>query len=558
MRWRILSKIRSQRKTDRQKEIVKTLLRNRGLKTKKQQREFLHPPRPANLTLKQLGFSTTEMKKAVKRLGKAIRNKEEMIVYGDFDADGISGTAILWEVLTKLGAKVIPYIPERIEEGYGLNTKSIHQLKEDYPELSLIVTVDHGIVADQKVDFARKLGVEVIVTDHHQPGKTKPQATAIIHTTALSGAGVAWILARELGVKKVDSYLELAAIGTIGDLLPLVGPNRALVIEGLEKINQTKRPGLLALFEQTGVVRGTIGAYEVGFMIAPRLNAMGRLEHAMDSLRLLCTRDPERAQRLAQKLETTNRRRQKLTEASVLHAKELVISQYPEIKTSTSPKLIYIGHESYQEGVIGLVASKLVEEFYRPAIVISRRKERSKASARSIEGFNIVEAIRAASEFLVDSGGHPMAAGFTVETKYLGPVGERISQVAEKLLNKEKLTKTLKIDSELEFGDLTPEFYQKIASLAPFGIGNPQPVFATRRVKVLDARLVGTDNQHLKLRISHQPSATSHQAIGFGLGHLYSQLYPEKPIDIAYNLMINQWNGKKRLELRLKDIKIKS
>ncbi len=558
MRWRILSKIRSKDRAARQTEIIKTILKNRGLETKKQQQEFLNPPKSSALTLKQVGISSTETKKAIRRIKRAIKNKEEIIVYGDFDADGICGTAILWEALVEKGAKALPYIPDRIGEGYGLNIETLKKLKEDHLDLTLIITVDQGIVANKKIDFARKLGLEVIVTDHHQPGKSKPKAMAIVHTTKLSGAGVAWVLARELKTKKVDSYLELAAIGTIGDLLSVVGPNRSLIKDGLQEINKTNRPGLLAIFKEAGIEKGKIGTYEIGFMIAPRLNAMGRLEHALDSLRLLCTKNPMRTQRLARKLETTNRRRQKMTEENILHAKDLVISQHPEIKSSSSPKLIYIEHESYQEGVIGLIASRLVEEFYRPAIVISRRKERSKASARSVAGFNIVEAIRVASDLLVDSGGHPMAAGFTVETKHIGPVGEKISQVAEEELDEKKLTKSLTIDCEVELTDLNRALYQKMGQLAPFGVGNRRPVLATRKVKVADARLVGTENQHLKLEIRHQASGIKYQGIGFGLGHLYSQLSPEEPIEIAYNLIINEWNGKRSLELRLKDIKIKS
>ena len=556
MRWRVLTKIKSKKPKDRQEEIIKSLLKNRGLKTKSQQEKFLNPLKPSSLTLKELAISAREIKKALNRIKKAIEKKEEVIVYGDFDADGICGTAILWEALAQKGAKVLPYIPDRIKEGYGLNNQTLKRLKEEKPDLSLIITVDQGIVAHKQVDFARRLGLEVIITDHHQPAKRKPKAEAIVHTTSLAGAGVAWILAREMGIKKTASCLELAAIGTIGDLLSMVGPSRSLVKFGLEEINQTERPGILALLKAAGIEKGKIGAYEVGFMIAPRLNAMGRMENALDSLRLLCTRDPERAGRLAQKLEETNRRRQKEMEESASRAKELVLSQYPEIKQSASPKLIYIEDESYQEGIIGLIASKLVDEFYRPAIVIARRKEYSKASARSISGFNVIEAIRVASDLLVDSGGHPMAAGFTVETKHIGLVGEKISQVAESQLDRRKLVKTLKVDCEVFLTDLTFNLYEKIGQFSPFGVGNPQPVFVTRKARAVEARLVGAGNQHLKLKINSSEVKSGFGAIGFGLGSFYARLSPEKPVDVAYNLVVNKWDGKEKLELRLKDLRL--
>ena len=563
-------------------------------KTKKQVEEFLSPPNPLkspnSLIPQKVGISKRELNKAVKRIKKAIDNQESIIAYSDFDADGICGAAILWETLNSLGAKARPYIPDRIKEGYGLSKKGIDQVVKEY-NAKLIITVDQGITARKEVKYAKKLGIDVIITDHHVLPKKLPQALATIHTTLLSGAGVAWVLAKELvqiihprgggvssrsegrhpgggknsGVGRATDHLALAAIGTIADLIPLIGPSRSIVKYGLKELNQTKRIGLKALFKEAGLERGQIDTYHVGFMIAPRLNAMGRIGHAIDSLRLLCTKDSVKAQALAQKLNQTNKDRQKLMSETTSHAKgNLTTEQLNNLTT----KLIFLSHHSYHEGVIGLVAGKLVEKFYRPTIVISQGKIHSKASARSINGFNIVEAIRSCSDLLVDCGGHPMAAGFTVETKHLEKLKSKLEKLAGQEISQEQLTKILKIDCEIKLSDISFKLYKKIKELAPFGIANREPVFATRKVMVRDARLVGRDQKHLKLIIngskrSHSPGVgfdspgvgQSVNAIAFNMASLYPQLSPDKPIDIAYTIILNEWNSRRNLELKIKDIK---
>jgi len=563
-------------KTD---EITKVLLANRGLKTKKEIEEFLNP-KLENVTNRNLGIKKKEVKKAVSEIKKAIKNKDSIVVYGDFDADGVSGTAILWETLNMEGARVMPYIPHRVQEGYGLSKKGIDNILTDSryktgTDQFLIITVDHGITAAANVDYAKKKGIKVIITDHHVPPKRLPRATAIVHTTELSGAGVAWILAQAIiyakfpnsgnwthlrqipQFRELDSNsLELVAIGTIADMVSLIGANRTLVKYGLEALNKTERVGLKALITEVGIKQGEIGPYEVSFILAPRLNAMGRLVHAMDSLRLLCTKDPDKARELAQKLGRTNRERQLLMEETVTHAKNnLTMKQYNKEET----KLIFLSHESYNQGVIGLVAGKLVEEFYRPAVVVSRGEIISKASCRSINGFNIIEAIRKTQGLLVDCGGHPMAAGFTVETKYLEMVEKSLKALAKKELNQEKLTKVLKVDCEIDINDVTWDLYQKIQQFMPFGLGNPEPVFMSKNVTVRDARLVGADGKHLKLSLSCRPTTndqrlTTFSAIGFKMGEWFSRLSPDKPIDLAYTIFADNWSGEKKLELKIKDI----
>ena len=555
-KWEVLGELKNS-------DILDILLKNRGIRTKKQKETFFNPTPPFSVDLKILGIDGAQVKRAIKRILKAKTVGEKVIVYGDYDADGICGTAILWECLNSQGFDVLPYIPERFSEGYGLNIDSISKLKTQNPKLGLIITVDHGIVAGKKVDVAGELGIDVIITDHHQPGKITPKAFALVHTPKISGAAVAWVLAREIrksikyqvsSIKSGDG-LELAAIGTIADQLPLLGPNRSFAKYGLEALNKTTRPGLLALFKEAGIKAGLapqsaseVGPYEVGFMIAPRLNAMGRLEHAIDSLRLLCTKDKGRADTLATHLGRTNQERQKIVEEVVVHARGFV-------KKVGEQKLIVLAHESYHEGVIGLAASRLVEEFYRPAIVISNKGKVAKASARSIPGFDIVEAIRRLEDLLLESGGHPMAAGFSIEARRIKEFSQRINQLSQPLLTEKLLTKKLKIDTTIHFNQLNWNLYKMLSAFEPTGLGNPTPVFLTKGVTILDARVVGRDARHLKLRLE-EDAGNSFDAIGFGLASYFQSLTPHGKVDVAYTLEENTWNQEKTLQLKVKDIRI--
>lgn len=534
------------------KEIASLLLKNRGIKTQKEEKEFFNPVDPLKLSLRELEIKEAEVKKAIQRIKKAVKSKEKVIVYGDYDADGICGTAVLWEALYSLHLNVLPYIPERFSEGYGLNIESIKKLKKENPDLSLIITVDHGIVGDKKIDVARELGIDVIISDHHQPGKIKPKAYAIVHTLKIGGAGVAWILAREIAKRikqkkiKPETSLELVAIGTISDQIPLLGPNRSFVKYGLEKLNKTKRVGLISLFEEASLIPGGIGPYEVGFMIAPRINAMGRLTHAIDSLRLLCTKDNKRARELAIHIGKTNQERQRIVDEVVLQARE-------SLKDGVKESVIVLAHENYHEGVIGLAAAKLVEEFYRPAIVLSKKEGVSKASARSISGFNIIETIRKLESLYIEGGGHPMAAGFSIETTKIEEFKRKINKISKPLLTEEVLTKRLKIDVEINFNQINWDLFEIVKSFEPTGLGNSTPTFVTKGTKMIDAKVMGRDGRHLRLRL--EENATVFSAIAFGSGHLFNQLSPDSKIDVAYTLSVDEWNGDKRLELKIRDIK---
>lgn len=553
-KWQIAYKATDSSRPLTEERVLVELLKSKGLGTQKMIEEFLHPTVPMALKATEVGIDPADLREAMKRITKAIRDKESIVVYADYDADGITAGAVMWETLWKLGARVMPYIPHRVDEGYGLSTKGIDAVRLQY-DPTLVITVDHGITAHEKVAYAKKLGIDVIVTDHHVKPKKLPDCT-IVHTTQLAGSGVSWFVAKEIAVQSkeqsvksdIEDLLALAAMGTIADLVPLIGPNRSIAKYGLEAMRKTHRVGLTALMTDAGITKGVIETYMVSHMLAPRLNAMGRLEHALDALRLLCTNDQGKATLLAQKLGLTNKERQQLTEDTVVHAHTILPDK--------SKKLIFIAHESYNQGIIGLVAGKLAEEYYRPAIVVSVGGEFSKASARSISGFNIIDAIRTCSELLVDAGGHPMAAGFTVETKNLITLQKKLEDFVEKELDNELLTRLLKIDMEIPLDRVQESLWKRIQEFAPFGMGNPEPVFATRGVTVSDARIIGATKKHLKLKIRTDASRTELDAIAFNMADVYGKLKPDQPIDIAYTIDINEWNGSRKLQLKLKDISL--
>jgi len=527
-------------KENREEEIISLLLNNRGIEEKGFLVDQLDP--------ELAGINPLSLKEAVTLIDQTKKEGKKIIIYGDYDADGLSATATLWEALWQSGFNVLPYIPDRINDGYGINPKTIKKLKKKHPDLGLIITVDNGIVAHQAVELAHSLGVKVIITDHHLPPESLPEAEVIVHSTKLAGSGVAWFLAREFGYQALD----LVALGTVADLLPLQGVNRQLVKLGLKELSQTKRVGLKSLMEKAGILGKELSSWDISFVLAPRLNAAGRLAEAIDGLRLLCTKDYHRAKELASQLERINSQRQQLMNQSFEDA---------QIKVGDSPgKIIFAADESYHQGIIGLVAGKLVEKFYRPAIVVWRGDGYSKGSARSVAGCNIVELIRAAEDLLVDVGGHPMAAGFTIETKNIEKFAQRIEQIAEEMIKPEDLVPQLKIDFEIDFSLITKDFYQLIRSLAPFGFGNPEPTFLIRNARVVELRAMGKEEQHLKLWLDDPQTPMVErlvaEAIGFGWGEWRDKLLPGDLIDVVFNLDLNRWNGHETLQLKIKDFRL--
>lgn len=553
-KWNIINKLK---KKESIQDIVKILLANRGIKTKKDVEEFINP-KLASVTIESVGIDKKQVKKVFVRIKQAIKKNETIAIYGDYDVDGICGTAILWETIYGFYKNVTPYIPHRVEEGYGLSSKGINNLKLASPagrlqieNLGLIITVDNGIVAHDAIEFAKKEGIDVIVTDHHLPAKKALNAYAVVHTTQLCGTSVAYLLSREISkYRSLENpelnHLDLVALATVADMVPLVGANRTLLKFGLEKLRITRRPGLLAMFKEAGIEKEKIGTYEIGYIIAPRLNAAGRMEHAMDGLRLICTTDKNRAAILAKKLNETNKDRQILTEEMRLHAEE--ISE----KISSSEKIIFVYDKSYNQGVVGLVASRLVEKHYRPSFVVSVGEKISKGSARSIKGFNIIEFIRKFQNLIVDAGGHPMAAGFTVETSKIEIFKKALEDCGRTIIKDDQLKRGLEIDLELSFDQITLELFESIQKLSPFGMKNPEPIFVTKNVKINDIRAVGKDGKHSKLMFEKDKKSLS--GIWFGNGQ--NSIRVGEEVNVVYSIDLNIWRDKKELVLKVKDIKI--
>lgn len=558
MHWDIKSTIKEKTRSKRRQAIVKAVFSNRGLTKKTDIDAFLHPPNPLRLTPKQVGIDPAHVRTAIKRIQQAIQQQQPIIVFGDYDADGICATAILWETLHQLGAKTLPFIPQRQRHGYGLSSLGIKDIISDNKfkhTPPLIITVDNGIVAHKAADYCKQNDIDLIITDHHQPSDTPPQALAIIHTTQLAGAGVAWIFAKELvkhaptgkAQPSASSTLDLAAIGTVTDLMPLKSHNRAVVTHGIEAIKTTHRPGLKTLLSQARIDPKAISTYHISYLIGPRINAMGRLESGLDSLRLLCTTSNERADRLATTLTKVNEDRKDLTYTLVEKAKAMI--------GETDSKLLIIQHQDFHEGVIGLIAGKLVEEYYRPAIVISQGDKTSKASARSIRGVNIIQLIRQADDLLINAGGHTLAAGFSIETSLIDAYRQRLSTIADKTISDDLLTPTLTVDCEITLDDISWPLYKKLEQLHPFGMGNPRPTFAITDIAPLDITTVGPEGKHLKLilpsKIKQQPTL---QALWFNHGYMAKEL-ATPTISLAASLDANTWNGRTTLQMKVKDVR---
>ncbi|MDP3758255.1 MAG: single-stranded-DNA-specific exonuclease RecJ, partial [Candidatus Daviesbacteria bacterium] len=501
MKWKILPK-----KSD---ELIEQLLINRNIKTEKNKEQFFKP----KLEDFAGDLIIPGIQKATKRILQAIDKDELIVVFGDYDVDGICASAILYKGLTSIGAKVLPYIPHREKEGYGLSKTGLEFARDS--GATLVITVDNGIVAIEQAKYAKEIGLELIITDHHVPGKEKPDAFEIVHSTKMCGAAVAWCLIRGLIKKELlNELLQFAAIATVCDLLPLVGLGRAFVFEGLQILNKTTNLGLLALINECGISLKDIGSFEIGYMIGPRLNAMGRLEHAIDSLRLLCTKDPLKAKRLAKFLCETNTTRQRLTMEALEQAKLLLDKQQ---------KIHVLASKDWSMGIIGLVAGRICEEYARPAIAISIGEEISKGSARSIDGINIVEIIRKHSDILIDVGGHPGAAGFSILSKYIEVFKKRLEEYAVNLPEEEKV---LEIEAEVSGKRLNKTLVYELQKFEPFGMGNRRPVFVTKDMRVSDIRTVG-DGKHLKGK------ADELDFIAFGMGEWANTLQSGQIIDLA-------------------------
>ncbi len=513
-------------------------------------------------------FDLKGMSAAVARIRQAIKRGELIVVYGDFDADGVTATALLTQALRALGARVKPYIPHRIDEGYGLNAEALVRLAKT--GVRVVITVDCGIRSLEEVEAGRSAGLDMIVTDHHSVGQETPRALAVINPKQadckypedmLAGVGIAYKLAdalfRATAADKrsqqpdlaLESLLDLVAIGTVADLAPLDRlENRLFVQRGLEVINNGVRPGVRALIDVAALRQGPINAGKIGFALGPRINAAGRLDSAMAAYELLMETDVSKAAELALALQTLNTRRQELTR----QAQELIRARL-EAEGSLDAPLIFAQDASFQPGIVGLVAGRLAEEFYRPAVIMELGEHESRASCRSIPQFDITRALDQCADLLVRHGGHAQAAGLTVRNENIPALHDRLLSIAEAQLGDQELTPQIEIDMALPFNLIDLPLAEELQQLEPTGHHNRPPIFMTERLKVIDCRTVGGDGQHLKLRLA-APGYAPVDAIGFGLGDKTRAISTH--VDIVYTLEVNEWNGSRRAQLSLQDVRV--
>jgi single-stranded-DNA-specific exonuclease len=539
--------------------IMRQILFNRGYKTHEAARSYLRAlPPDGTQPGRMLG-----VREAVERIKKGIERREAIAVYGDYDADGVTATALLTEVLQRLGAAARGYIPNRFDEGYGLNIDALDSLSEE--GVKLVITVDCGVRSLEEADYARRIGIDLVVTDHHQPSLELPQAVAIIDPKQpddsypdkdLAGVGLAFKLAsallEEAGVPPPSStypspaidYLDLVALGTVADQAPLIGENRALVRTGLEYIRNPHRQGILSLIGAAQIDLASINSESIGYSLGPRLNAAGRLDSALDALDLLLTRDVGEAARLAQQLDIQNRERQEITRAIQSHAEDVILTEKPD------SLLLFAVNETYNPGVIGLAAARLMEKYYRPAIVAFKGEELTRGSCRSIPEFHITHALDQCADLLVRHGGHAAAAGFTVDNSHLDELIDRLQQIAKNELENLDLRPSVTVDAEVNLSELSPDLLQELAFIEPTGNKNPPAVFASRGVRVLRNRQVGKDGSHLKLTVTD--GIITYDTIAFRLGHLQSKL--PLFVDIVFTFELNRFNGNEIIQLNVKDI----
>lgn len=519
--------------------IIAQLLFNRGLTAAAEVDAFL----AADERLVTDPFLVPGMHEAAARLYRALLSGEKIAVYGDFDADGVTSTALLVEGLAMLNCQAIPYIPHRLNEGYGVNIPALETLSRQ--GVSLVITVDCGITAVQEVKRAQKLGMDIIITDHHTPQDEIPQAAAVVNPKLpgssashnLAGVGVALKLLQALfhNMGKggmADSLLDLVALGTVADMMPLLGENRYLVSRGLKIVNASPRLGIREIMSSSGSNATFLDSEAISWVIAPRLNAAGRLSHAMKSYTLLTTGSQPEARELAAWLEQTNAERQSLT------AKAQTVARHHVMAGEMSP-LLFVSDPDFPTGICGLVAGRLADEFYRPAVVVRTGGKYSGGSCRSIPEFDIFFALSQHRHLFANFGGHAQAAGFSLPTRFLPQLENALKQAAARQLTGVDLRSRIDVDTEVSLSEMGGDTYTSMQKLAPFGQGNPQPVFISRRVEVLNCRAMGDSGSHLRLKI--RQGTSTWEAVAFDLGSCIREAV--SPLDIVYHVEVDRWNG---------------
>jgi single-stranded-DNA-specific exonuclease len=513
-------------------------------------------------------FAMEQMDVAVERITRAISSNEHMVIFGDYDVDGTDSTAMLWKFLKDIGAHVDYFIPDRIKDGYGISLAGIDHIHD--MGATLLIAVDCGITAVQQVEYARSQGIDVVICDHHEPGNEIPNASAVLDPLKpscmypfkfLCGCGVAFKLIQALALsepirsqlgedapKRLLDYLQYVTLATTADIVPLVNENRIMVKLGLELINSIPVPGIRALMETSGLSPGKISSGQIVFVLAPRINAVGRIGDANRAVEMLASNLFDRAVQIAKVMEDENFQRRKIDEETFIQAQEIV----ERYLNADNDSAIVLHQETWHPGVIGIVASRLVERYYRPTIMMTTVDGVAKGSARSVSGFNIHDALKRCKDKLIQFGGHKYAAGLTVELDRIDEFRDAFKQVAAELLTEDLLIPKIHIDAEIQLSDLTPKFIQILSQFAPFGPENMRPVFTVHGIEVLgQPRIVGKN--HLRFKVRSNTHVVD--AIGFNLGHLLNRVQSNKKVDVAFSLDEGEFAGETVPQLKIRDIK---
>ncbi|TBL81594.1 single-stranded-DNA-specific exonuclease RecJ [Paenibacillus thalictri] len=507
------------------------------------------------------------MKEAVERIRLAIERGERIRIYGDYDADGVSSTSLMIRLFRQFDCSFDYYIPHRVHEGYGLNRKALDHAKRN--GVSLLVTVDTGISAREEIAYASEIGIDVIVTDHHEPPEWLPEAVAIINPKKpgcpypykyLAGVGVALKLAQALLGHWPDELIEIASIGTVADLMPLTGENRVIVRQGLKVMRSTSNHGIRALLGAAGVECKDVSETHIGFSLAPRINASGRLHSADDAVRLLTTDVLQEAEHLAHDLDTLNKERQRLVDDMTKHAFAMIEEN---MTTEQLPSVIVLAHETWNVGVIGIVASKVLDKFYRPTIILGIDSETglAKGSARSIAGFDVYRALTHCGDLMEHYGGHQAAAGMTIHKDHLHELSKRLNRLADEWLTEQDFVPLLQADIVCGLSEISVDSIRQLDLLAPFGMGNPSPRFLFNGLTVRELRSIGKERQHIKLVLAQAATEAGTgteavDAVGFGKGESLEFISASSHLDVLGELSINEWNGTRKPQIMIKDLRV--
>lgn len=555
-KWQIYQ-IENERVEELQKKyninkLLATILVNRGIIEEKQIEKFLNPKRNDFYN----PYEMPDMSIAVKRIVKAIENKEKTIIYGDYDVDGITSVTVLKSFLEERGLEVAEYIPNRLEEGYGLNKNAVEEIaKQGY---KLMITVDCGISAIEEVKYANELGIETIVTDHHEPGNELPKAIAVVDAKRkdnkypfrnLAGVGVVFKLIQAIGMElKLDEkeylkYLDIVCIGTISDIVPLVDENRVIVKLGLKLVEQTKNLGLRAILQASGYSK--IDSSTISFGVAPRINACGRMGHQEEALKLFLSKEINEVNELTQKLNEYNRLRQE-TEKSIYAD---AIMQIERDGLASHSTIVVMG-KNWHHGVIGIVSSKITEMYFKPSILLCEEQDYGKGSGRSIPGFDLYEALTECNDTIEKFGGHSMAVGINVKKDKFEEFKQKLEQIARER-HIEEIVPILKIDAQISLDEINKEMVDSLKELEPFGEENKTPLFVFKNLKIDSIRAL-SEGKHLKLTLKDSKNIVN--AIGFNLGELSNDYRIGDKVDVVGNLEINSFNGVDNIQINIKDI----